>query len=94
MLARLVLALIFAAMITRAPGHAWAQDAKKFPDWSGQWRVIGGDRWDPTKPAGRQQEAPLTPEYLALSRRTSRTRKPAVPGSTPGWRVFPRACRA
>jgi hypothetical protein len=64
MFARLAIAVIFAAMITQ--GHARAQDGKKFPDWSGQWRVMGGDRWDPTKPAGREQEAPLTGEYLAL----------------------------
>src|SRR5262245_9436103 len=36
----------------------------KYPDWEGQWRNPtanrGGNPWDPTKPMGRGQEAPLT----------------------------------
>jgi hypothetical protein len=45
---------------------AQAHNEKKYPDWSGQWRVLGGNRWDPSKPAGREQDAPLTPEYRAI----------------------------
>jgi hypothetical protein len=40
----------------------------KYPDWSGPMRWIatrGGNRYDPTKPAGRGQQAPLTAEYQA-----------------------------
>src|ERR1700719_92362 len=51
-----------------------AQDASKYdpsryPDWSGPMRwtsTSGGNRYDQTKPAGRGQQAPLTPEYQAL----------------------------
>jgi hypothetical protein len=45
-----------------------AQDAAKLPDWSGQWRRPANvpPAWDPTKPPGRGQQAPLTPEYQAL----------------------------
>jgi hypothetical protein len=50
-----------------------AQDLSKYPDWSGQWkRAIDplaqapfAGQWDPNKPVGRAQEAPLTPEYNA-----------------------------
>jgi hypothetical protein len=49
---------------------ATAQDQSKYPNWKGQWRDIlppgvGGQavRFDPSKPYGRGQEAPLTPEY-------------------------------
>jgi hypothetical protein len=48
-----------------------AQDLSKYPDWSGQWKIKSdpqlsfGVGWDPTKPAGPGQQAPLTPEYQA-----------------------------
>jgi hypothetical protein len=46
---------------------ALAQDAKKYPDWEGQWaRHSRVGIWDPTKPPGLGQQAPLTPEYQAL----------------------------
>jgi hypothetical protein len=36
----------------------------KYPDFEGGWgRGSSVGRWDPTKPAGKGQEAPLTPEY-------------------------------
>jgi hypothetical protein len=38
----------------------------KYPDWSGQWTGLNVGQWDPTKPTGRGQQAPLTPEYQAL----------------------------
>src|SRR5258707_13388998 len=43
-----------------------AQD-KKFPDWDGLWgRGSPVGTWDPAKPPGPRQEAPLTPEYQAV----------------------------
>ena len=47
---------------------AQAQDASKYPDWSGQWRRPANvaPSWDPTKPPGLGQQAPLTPEYQKL----------------------------
>jgi hypothetical protein len=38
-------------------------DLSKYPDWSGQWKNTAGIQWDPTKPLGRAQQPPLTPEY-------------------------------
>jgi len=44
-----------------------ALDDTKYPDFVGQWRPIGGPgRFDISKPAGRGQQAPLTPEYQAI----------------------------
>src|SRR5690349_7280611 len=45
-----------------------AFDAAKYPDLSGQWTAVrlgvrGQPAFDPTKPWGLGQEAPLTPEY-------------------------------
>ena len=43
-------------------------DAAKYPDWSGQWRrpETGPNRYDPSKPPGRAQRAPLMPEFQAI----------------------------
>jgi hypothetical protein len=44
-------------------------DQSKYPDWKGQWLRTGrgnGNAWDPTKPIGLGEQAPLTPEYQAL----------------------------
>jgi hypothetical protein len=55
------------------PTGARAYDETKYPNWKGQWTVIlvpglPGQRvkFDPTKPWGRGQEAPLTPEYQKI----------------------------
>src|SRR5436305_10551354 len=56
-------------MMSLAATASQAQDLSKFPDMAGQWRKpagIGNGPWDPTKPVGRGQQAPLTPEYQAI----------------------------
>jgi hypothetical protein len=50
---------------------AQAFDDTKYPDLSGLWRAVnlrvgGQAAFDPTKPWGRGQQAPLTPEYQAI----------------------------
>jgi len=41
--------------------------AQTYPDFESQWRNPNpGDAWDPSKPAGLAQDAPLTPEYRAI----------------------------
>jgi hypothetical protein len=58
-----VVALLSAAVLSAA-----AQKQPQLPDWSGQWgRGPGmGAGFDPTKPQGLGQQAPLTPEYRAI----------------------------
>jgi hypothetical protein len=58
--------------VAAAFGWSPASDAQvfdfgKYPDWSGQWDRAdsGPPRYDPHKPGGRGQQAPLTPEYQA-----------------------------
>jgi hypothetical protein len=65
----LACALIFAsAPMMRIGGVRAAEDAK-YPNWKGQWDTInprlGGQviKFDPTKPWGPAQQAPLTPQY-------------------------------
>jgi hypothetical protein len=54
---------------------AQVSELGKYPDWRGQWGVVAvpnglsymaGSGYDPHKPAGRGQQAPLTPEYQAI----------------------------
>src|SRR5215813_4327546 len=58
--------LASALCLTIAGARAW--DDTKYVDLKGQWvRGDGGmGRYDPTKPPGRGQQAPLTPEYRAI----------------------------
>jgi hypothetical protein len=65
-----------AAVLLMAVGIAQALDdgkAAKYPDWKGQWSraptgVAGQPQppFDPSKPWGLGEEAPLTPEYQAI----------------------------
>src|ERR1700755_2931696 len=62
-------ALIATLMMT-VPAAAF--DDSKYPEWKGQWTRVpvpgypGQPPHDPTKPPGRGQQAPLTPEYQAI----------------------------
>ena len=60
------IAIVVALCATTAEIRAW--DDSKYPDLKGQWVRApgGGARYDWSKPAGRGQEAPLTPEYQAI----------------------------
>jgi hypothetical protein len=61
-------ALVWAAALTMTGGSAQAED-RQYPDWRGEWTTIvprlpGQQlRFDPNKPFGMGQEAPLTDEY-------------------------------
>ncbi len=58
------------AASTAASTAAWALEAAshdaKYPDIGGTWVRPGAAQWDPTKPAGLRQQAPLTAEYQAI----------------------------
>jgi len=58
----------FAAALMMTSMAAQAFDDAKYPDLSGQWIAVrlgvrGQPAFDPTRPWGRGQQAPLTPEY-------------------------------
>src|SRR5476649_2119111 len=62
-------AVALAAVVTI--GGAQAADDNKYPDWAGQWiripvKLPTQPSHDQTKPWGRGQQAPLTPEYQAI----------------------------
>jgi hypothetical protein len=59
---------IVATLMMAFAAPAIAADAK-YPDLESQWRNPAAgksDAWDPAKPAGLAQQAPLTPEYQAM----------------------------
>jgi hypothetical protein len=59
--------LVTAAALAAAMANAAAQDeAAKYPDITAQWSRPGSAQWDPTKPGGLGQQAPLTAEYQAM----------------------------
>src|SRR5258708_22237904 len=62
-----------AAALAMVAGTVAAGEEIKYPDWKGQWRGVlrtgkfgGQPSFDPTKPWGKGQQAPLTPEYQAI----------------------------
>jgi hypothetical protein len=68
-IAVIAIVAITLVLVSRA---AMAFDESRYPDWSGQWKKGAnpagsvGNPWDPAKPSGRAQNAPLTPEYQAI----------------------------
>jgi len=62
----LIGAIAFVLALGTTISGALASDDAKYPDWSGQWRAIGGNRWDDSKPGGLKQNPPYTPEYQKL----------------------------
>jgi hypothetical protein len=62
-------AFALAAALMATMSVAQAADDAKYPNWKGQWDTVsprlGGQtiKFDPSKPFGPAQQAPLTPEY-------------------------------
>jgi hypothetical protein len=70
---------------------ARAFDESKYPEWYGQWtRPNGvGNQWDPTKPGGPAQQAPLKPEYQAIYEANLADQKTGGQGTDPLFRCLP-----
>jgi hypothetical protein len=58
--------LALAVALGAAMASAQAHDDTKYPDMRAQWNRADGAQFDPAKPGGAKQEAPLTPEYQAI----------------------------
>jgi hypothetical protein len=73
---------------------ALAFDESRYPDWTGQWLRVGGGQgaaWDPSKPGGLRQQAPLTPEYQALFEANLKDQASGGQGLDPSYRCIPAA---
>ena len=96
-LARKTAPLVTALML--AFGVAAAAEEGKYPDWKGQWNrqrvpgVAGQPSFDPNKPWGKGQQAPLTPEYQAVLEATSRPSGTAASSTGSGRPAAASVCR-
>src|SRR5215467_9993928 len=70
---KLISAITFVTGLLMMMESASAYDESKYPNFDGQWRRAGAVRgelrgagFDPSKPFGREQQPPLTPEYQAI----------------------------
>src|SRR5712675_3035445 len=88
----LITAIALAAAMTVAGMPASGNDMK-YPAWDGQWRNPtanrGGNPWDPNKPMGRGQEAPLTPEYQAIFEAGLASQRDGGQGNDPRYGCLP-----
>ena len=82
------IAVVVALCATTAEIRAW--DDSKYPDLKGQWVRApgGGARYDWSKPAGRGQEAPLTPEYQTIYEATLADQAAGGQGGDPTYRCL------
>jgi hypothetical protein len=69
--------------------QAGAADGATYPDLQGQWSRIRATGWDPDKPWGRRQQAPLTPEYQAIFEANLAEQAAGAPGDSPSWYCMP-----
>ena len=86
---RAIAAVLAAAVVWPATAHAF--DESKYPDFSGQWmRPHGvGIQWDQSKPLGRGQQAPLTPEYQKVLEDSLADQQAGGQGNDPPSRCMP-----
>jgi hypothetical protein len=87
-------AIALAALVCMATAPVQAFDEAKYPSWKGQWLRVGsgqGAPWDPTKPGGLGQQAPLTPEYQAIFEANLKDQAAGGQGTDPSYRCIPAA---
>ena len=80
--------LMSALPLTMGAARAW--DNSNYPNLKGQWVRVGpagfnGTRFDPSKPPGRGQEAPLTPEYQVIFEANLADQAAGGQGTTPTY---------
>jgi hypothetical protein len=70
-----------------AASSAWGFDETKYPNWKGQWvrNEAGGPRYDPNKPQGRGQQAPLKPEFVKLLEESLADQRAGGQGTDPTY---------
>jgi hypothetical protein len=94
-----IILMMLSSLLTMAAASAQDSakyDLAKYPDWKGQWRDmlppgVGGQsvRFDQTKPYGRGQQAPLTPEYQKVHEASMADQAKGGLGNWPGWTCRP-----
>ena len=97
---RSLIGAIAVAALAMPIGGVQAAEGAKYPDWKGAWARfvvpgLGGQpSFDQTKPWGRGQQAPLTPEYQAIHEASLADQANGGQGAgSPARVVCPPACR-
>jgi hypothetical protein len=91
---RSITSVALAVTLLAAVGAAQAHDESNYPNWKGQWLRQGsgqGAPWDPSKPWGRGQQAPLTLEYQAIFEANLADQEAGGQGTDPSYRCIPSA---
>jgi len=90
-----IAACAFAVALTVTLNIAHAAEPTKYPDWRGQWSTInprfGGQiiKYDPTRPWGPAQQAPLTGEYQKVLAESMADQAKGGLGNYPSARCLP-----
>src|SRR5450755_1387481 len=81
-----IASIVLAAALCVSLADAQAFDDAKYPNLTGQWRVVGGPmRFDTDKPWGPGQQAPLIPEYQAIFEANLKDQAEGGQGTTPTY---------
>jgi hypothetical protein len=89
---RILVSVITGMALSAFAANAWAFDDAQYPDLKGQWTranvpgLTGQPDFDPSKSSGREQQAPLTPEYQAIFEANLADQAAGGFGTTVGWR--------
>jgi hypothetical protein len=86
---RAITAIALTTMVCAAAVGAVALDSPTYPDLQGQWSRLSATGWDPDKPWGRRQQAPLTPEYQSIFEANLAEQTAGAPGDSPSWYCLP-----
>jgi hypothetical protein len=90
MLHRSAIAAMALAVLAASTSGARARDDTRYPDLKGQWvrGYPGLSRFDPAKPIGPKQEAPLTAEYQAIYQANLEAQAEGGQGIDPTYRCL------
>jgi hypothetical protein len=89
-----ITALAVATALTTTVGAAQVGDGPKYPNWKGQWSRFNTNhegqavKFDPTKPTGPGQQAPLTLEYQKVLEASMADQKAGGIGNYPTARCI------
>ena len=84
-------AIAVAAMLCVSAGGVQGAEDSKYPDWAGKWRRAEGGppRYDPSKPRGLGQQAPLTAEYQKVFDESLAAQAAGGQGNDPTYTCLP-----
>ena len=95
---RNLIGVVLLAALSLPTGDARAWDDAKYPNWKGQWSRVNTNhegqavKFDPTKPTGSGQQAPLTAEYQKVHEDSMADQAKGGLGNYPTATCHPTSC--